>query len=65
MLLGLRGGKVVEHREVLARLLRDAWLMTLEARLVLHQMRRGYRCPFYGIVDTLSLEAAALLLIGG
>jgi hypothetical protein len=65
MLLGLRGGKVVEHREVLACLLRDAWLMTLEARLILHQVRRGHRSPFYGIVDTLPLEAAALLLIRG
>jgi len=65
MLLSLRGGEIVEYREVLACLLRDAWLMTLEARLVLHQMRRGYRCPFYGIVDTLPLEAAALLLIRG
>ena len=38
MLLSLRGGEIVEYREVLACLLRDAWLMTLEARLVLHQM---------------------------
>ena len=65
MLLGLRGREVVENREVLARLLRDAWLMTLEARLILHQVRRGRRGPFYGIVDTLPLEAATLLLVGG
>jgi hypothetical protein len=65
MLLGLRGGEVVEHREILTRLLRDAWLMTLEARLVLHQVRRGHRGSFDGIVDTLPLEAAALLLVGG
>jgi hypothetical protein len=65
MLLGLRGGEIVEHREVLTRLLRDSWLMTLEARLVLHQVRRGHRCPLYGIVDTLPLEAATLLLVGG
>jgi hypothetical protein len=65
VLLSLRGGEVVEYREVLTRLLRDAWLMTLEARLVLHQVRRRNRGPLYGIVDTLSLEAAALLLVGG
>jgi len=39
--------------------------MTLEARLVLHQVRRGHRGPLYGIVDALPLEAAALLLVGG
>jgi hypothetical protein len=58
MLLSLRRGEVVEHREVLTRLLGDAWLMrlyTLEARLVLHQVRRGHRSPLYGIIDTLSL----------
>jgi hypothetical protein len=65
MLLSLRGGEIVEYREVLAFLLRDAWLMTLEARLILHQVRRGHRSPLSGLVDTLSLEAAALLLIGG
>ena len=68
MLLSLRRGEVVEHREVLTRLLRDAWLMrlhALEARLVLHQVRRGPRIPFYRIIYALSLDAATLLLIGG
>jgi hypothetical protein len=68
MLLSLRRGEVVENRKILTRLLGNAWLMrlhALEARLVLHQVRRGDRSPLYGIIDTLSLEAAALLLIGG
>jgi hypothetical protein len=67
MLLSLRRGEVVEDREVLTRLLRDAWLRlhALKARLVLHQVRRGHRSSFDGIIDTLSLEATTLLLIGG
>jgi len=67
MLLSLRRGEVVEDREVLTRLLRDAWLRlhALKARLVLHQVRRGNRSSFDGIIDTLSLEATTLLLIGG